>query len=177
MSIIYVKKIKKAPHCRRLHFSFSQWRLRCSSFQNSWSNNASFCKWSKFLVRNTDFWSFWGHIAQRMCFSQNRVGYLPLAHSKGSSFTKNEPSSWSQQKIFQFLAKSVNFCQFWLTRSTFKVDFLNAQAKFQKNVSYVLGRCCLEHCVKLWAFYLQKRAGGGEGLTVLQVDTFQDSWV
>ena len=36
------------------------------------------------------------------------------------------------KKIYLFFRKSTDFVNFWLPLSTFKVDFLNIQANFQK---------------------------------------------
>ena len=56
--------------------------------------------------------------------------------------------------------KSTDFGHFCLPGSTFKVDFLNIQAKFRKILSQFPGGGYYKHCVKFSAFYLQKGAGG-----------------
>ena len=52
------------------------------------------------------------------------------------------------KKNFSVFRKSTDFGHFWLPRSTFKVDFLNAQAKFRIILSQFPGGGCQAHCVK-----------------------------
>ena len=54
---------------------------------------------------------------------------------------------------------------------TFKVDFLNVQAKFQKILGEFPGGGSQGQFGNFSAFYFQK---GGVGLAVLQVDIFQN---
>ena len=64
------------------------------------------------------------------------------------------------KKLIKF-SQTTNFGHFWLPRSTFKVDYLNEQAKFPKILNHFLGQGCWEHCVKFRALFLQKGVGGG----------------
>ena len=43
------------------------------------------------------------------------------------------------KKIYSIFRKSTDFGRFWLPGSTFKVDFLNVQAKFQIILGQFLG--------------------------------------
>ena len=73
------------------------------------------------------------------------------------------------KKSYLFFGKGTDFGHFWLPRSNFKVDFLTVEPKIQKILSRFLGESSQEHCVDIWAFYLQK---GADGIAVLQVDIF-----
>ena len=64
-----------------------------------------------------------------------------------------------KKELFNFPQK-YRFWPFLTTWSTFKVDFLNVQAKFRKILHQFPGGRCYEHFAKFSAFYLQKGAGG-----------------
>ena len=62
--------------------------------------------------------------------------------------------------IYSISRKSTDFGHFWLPKSTFKVDFLNVQARTQKILVQFPGKGCKKHCVHFYVFDLQKGAEG-----------------
>ena len=52
------------------------------------------------------------------------------------------------KKSYSIFRKSTDFGHFWLSRSSFKVDYLNVQAKFRKIFGQFPGGGCSEVWVK-----------------------------
>ena len=74
------------------------------------------------------------------------------------------------KKIYLFSRKSGDSGDFRLSRSNFKVNFLNVEAKFQKVCGQLPGAGCNKYFVK---FELPIFSGLRRGLTDLQVNIFQ----
>ena len=69
-------------------------------------------------------WSFWGQF------------------SPGKKIGGVADASLVSTKSFPISSKSNDFGNLWVPRSTFKVDFLNVQAKFQKHFGQFPGESC-----------------------------------
>ena len=74
-------------------------------------------------------------------------GWLfPVSTFKEKYFTEKIGSLAGFKEVYSISRKSTDFGQFWLQRSTFKVNFLNVQAKFRKKFCQFPWEGCWEHC-------------------------------
>ena len=124
------------------------------------------CPKIRFLVTLRSFFSTYS-------FFQGRGRYFPVSTFKEEFFNEKKSSLAGLKKSYSIFRKSTDFGHFWLPGSTFKVIFLNLQAKCQKILGQYRGAGCSKHCVKFSAFFLQKGAGG---VAVLQVNSLQTPW-
>ena len=85
---------------------------------------------------------------------------IPVSTFKREYFNEKISSLVGLRKSYLIFRKNTDFGHFCLPGSTFKVNFLNVQAKFQIILGQFPVGSCQEHCVIFWAFYLQKGAGG-----------------
>ena len=99
------------------------------SSQNSISENSIFGQFEVFFLNVYFFpgqgWTFPVSTFKEECFNE-KMSFLAGLKKKSNP-------------IFR---KSTDFGRFWLPRSTFKVDFLNVQAKFWKIFSQLTGGGC-----------------------------------
>ena len=58
--------------------------------------------------------------------------FFPVSMFKGKYFNEKMNFLDGLKNFFSIFGESTDFGHFWLPRSTFKVDFFNLQAKFQK---------------------------------------------
>ena len=90
---------------------------------------------NRFLVNLRSFSS------RYKCFPE--PGWLtPVSTFQNEYFIENMSSLAALKKSYSFFCKSTDFGQFWLPRSTFKVDFLNVQPKYQNILSQFPGGGC-----------------------------------
>ena len=87
--------------------------------------------------------------SQRIIFSQSAGGgSIRVTMFKEVSFIEKKSSLVGLKKSDSIFCKSADFGPSRLPRSTFKVVFLNVQAKFQKIFGQFPGKGCKEHCGK-----------------------------
>ena len=71
------------------------------------------------------------------------LGWLFLVSTVKEEYINGKMSSLAGlRKSYSSFRKSTDFGHFWLPRSTFKVDFLNVQAKFRKILCQFPGGGC-----------------------------------
>ena len=90
---------------------------------------------NRFLVISRSFFSTYN-------LFPGRGWYFIVSTFKEKYFNEKMSSLAGLKKSYSIFRKSTDFGHFWLPGSTFKVDFLNVQAKFQKILGQFPGEGC-----------------------------------
>ena len=90
---------------------------------------------NRFLVNLRSFFSTYK-------FFPGQGWHFPVSTFQEEYFSAKMSSLAGLKKSYSIFRKSTDFGHFWLPGSTFKVDFLNVQAKFRKTLGQFPGGGC-----------------------------------